>query len=106
MIASPFKDGKPKVAVKWHRPESIDRTGIAVVHFHPKMMDSPTGVVYKDFGRMRIDKHPTSPGHRFVDGAGRDAYKERWAGDGSLWISPKSDSLQPGPYEIGVGIDR
>jgi len=42
----------------------------------------------------------------FVDGAGNDTYKETWAKNGSRWISPKSDSTMPGPFEIGVGIDR
>ncbi len=42
----------------------------------------------------------------FVDGGGRDTYKDDWAKNDSCWISPKSGSTQPGPYEIGVGIDR
>jgi hypothetical protein len=42
----------------------------------------------------------------FIDGGGTDTYKESWAKNGSRWISPKSDSTQPGPFEIGVGIDK
>jgi hypothetical protein len=42
----------------------------------------------------------------FIDAGGQDAYKELWAKNSSRWISPKADSTQPGPYEIGVGIDR
>ncbi len=42
----------------------------------------------------------------FVDGGGNDTYNAAWAKNGSRWISPKPDSTKPGPYEIGVGIDR
>lgn len=42
----------------------------------------------------------------FVDGGGNDTYKESWAKNGTRWISPKADSTKPGPYEIGVGIDK
>jgi hypothetical protein len=42
----------------------------------------------------------------FVDGGGNDTYNKPWAKNGSRWISPKSDSTQPGPFEIGVGIDK
>jgi len=42
----------------------------------------------------------------FVDGAGNDYYKASWAVNKSRWITPKSDSSAPGPYEIGVGIDK
>lgn len=42
----------------------------------------------------------------FIDGGGRDSYGDRWAGNGSRWISPRADSVQPGPYEIGVGYDK
>jgi hypothetical protein len=42
----------------------------------------------------------------FVDGGGRDTYRETWAKNGSRWISPKSDSTMPEPFEIGVGIDK
>jgi hypothetical protein len=42
----------------------------------------------------------------FVDGAGEDKYKERWAKNGTRWITPKSDSSQPAPFEIGIGIDK
>ena len=42
----------------------------------------------------------------FIDRGGNDTYNQSWAKNNSRWISPKSDSTQPGPYEIGVGIDK
>jgi len=42
----------------------------------------------------------------FIDGAGQDSYQKYWAKNNSRWISPKSDSTQPGQYEISVGIDK
>jgi len=42
----------------------------------------------------------------FVDGGGIDTYNESWPQNGLRWISPKADSTEPGPYEIGVGIDK
>jgi hypothetical protein len=42
----------------------------------------------------------------FVDGGGNDTYNAEWAKNGVRWTSPKPDSTKPGPYEIGVGIDR
>ena len=42
----------------------------------------------------------------FVDGGGNDTYNESWTKNGLRWISPKADSTKPGPYEIGVGIDK
>jgi hypothetical protein len=42
----------------------------------------------------------------FVDGGGSDRYNENYATDNSRWIGPKSDSENPNPYEIGVGIDK
>ncbi len=42
----------------------------------------------------------------FVDGGGKDTYNEYWAKNGTEWITPKADSTKPGPFEIGVGIDR
>ncbi|UCC44454.1 MAG: hypothetical protein JSU65_00545, partial [Candidatus Zixiibacteriota bacterium] len=41
----------------------------------------------------------------FVDGGGVDSYLETYAENGTRWISPKSSSDDPNPYEIGVGID-
>jgi hypothetical protein len=41
----------------------------------------------------------------FVDGGGKDTYKEAWVKNNSRWISPKSDSTHPDSFEIGVGID-
>ncbi|MFZ1682696.1 MAG: hypothetical protein WAU88_01065 [Candidatus Zixiibacteriota bacterium] len=42
----------------------------------------------------------------FIDGGGKDSYKETWSRNGTLWIGPKSNPDKPNPYEIGVGIDR
>ena len=42
----------------------------------------------------------------FVDDGGKDQYDDVRGADGRSWISPKSDSLKPSTYEIGVGIDR
>ena len=42
----------------------------------------------------------------FVDDAGHDTYKGTPAMNGRRWISDKPDSTKPGPYEIGVGIDK
>ncbi len=42
----------------------------------------------------------------FLDGEGDDSYNKTWAANGTRWITPKSDSTGPGPYEIGVGIDK
>ncbi len=42
----------------------------------------------------------------FIDGGGNDIYNETWAKNSSRWISPKADTTKPGPYEIGVGIDK
>jgi hypothetical protein len=42
----------------------------------------------------------------FIDGGGNDKYNEPWAKNSTRWISPKVDSTDTSPYEIGVGIDR
>lgn len=42
----------------------------------------------------------------FVDGGGNDSYRGTSASNHRRWISLKPDSTGPGPYEIGVGIDR
>ena len=42
----------------------------------------------------------------FVDGGGKDTYTDTRVKNGLRWISPKSDTLKPNVYEIGVGIDK
>ena len=42
----------------------------------------------------------------FVDGGGNDTYTDTRVRNGIRWISPKSDTTKPDPYEIGVGIDK
>jgi hypothetical protein len=42
----------------------------------------------------------------FADGGGKDSYNDAWAKDASRWMAPRPDSIAPGPYEAGVGIDR
>ncbi len=42
----------------------------------------------------------------FIDGSGNDNYSKSWAKNGTRWITPKSDSTKPAPFEIGVGIDK
>ncbi|MGB5107572.1 MAG: hypothetical protein WBP29_04130 [Candidatus Zixiibacteriota bacterium] len=42
----------------------------------------------------------------FVDDQGIDKYIDQRVGNSLRWTSPKSDSLKPSSYEIGVGIDR
>lgn len=42
----------------------------------------------------------------FVDGGGNDTYNDSKMKNGTRWISPKSDTTKPDPYEIGVGIDK
>jgi hypothetical protein len=42
----------------------------------------------------------------FIDGGGKDTYQANWARNHSRWITPRSDSTPPTPYEIGVGFDK
>ena len=83
--------------------------GIGIFHDH-------TGDdVYNTKGGTTLGRaNPTATGVRqflhcfgiFVDGAGRDTYTESWAGNGTRWIGPASDTTKVNPYPIGVGVDR
>jgi hypothetical protein len=83
--------------------------GIGIFHDH-------TGDdVYNTKGGTTLGRaNPTATGVRqflhcfgiFVDGGGQDTYTESWAGNGTRWLGPASDTTKVSPYPIGVGVDR
>jgi len=83
--------------------------GIGIFHDH-----AGDDIYHTKGGTTLGRANPTNTGVRqflycfglFADGGGSDTYTESWAGNGSRWVGPSTDTANASAYTIGVGIDR